>query len=171
MLQLPLAAVIPQTDMEAALATFDDHFYNTYGQLMLNKLGFDVLPEPQTDAIVGETIQFLKDSQVGYHAFFAELAQHFNSSWRDDIEQIFSSASFLETDEQRLLLDKWRQTYHHVLQSLSAVELENIAKRLRHHNPQTELLRPVIEEVWDAIAQDNNWQPFNDLVKRLQAKE
>jgi uncharacterized protein YdiU (UPF0061 family) len=53
MLQLPLAAVIPQADMEAALATFDDHFYNTYGQLMLKKLGFDVLPEPQTDAVSG----------------------------------------------------------------------------------------------------------------------
>ncbi|MBW4546667.1 MAG: YdiU family protein [Symplocastrum torsivum CPER-KK1] len=171
MLQLPLGAVIPQPDMEAALATFDDHFYNAYGQLMLNKLGFDVLPEPQTDAVVGDTIQFLKDSQVGYHAFFAELAQQFNSSWRDDRAQIFSSASFLETDEQRTLLDKWRQTYHHALQSLSAVELENIAKRLRHHNPKTALLRPMIEEVWDAIAQDNNWQPFSDLVKRLQTKE
>jgi uncharacterized protein YdiU (UPF0061 family) len=57
------------------------------------------------------------------------------------------------------------------LQSLSADELENIAKRLRDKNPKTALLRPVIEEVWEAIAQDDNWQPFYELLKRIQAKD
>jgi serine/tyrosine/threonine adenylyltransferase len=29
-------------------------------------------------------------------------------------------------------------------------------------------LRPLIENVWDAIALEDNWQPFYDLVHQLQ---
>jgi uncharacterized protein YdiU (UPF0061 family) len=50
-------------------------------------------------------------------------------------------------------------------------ELETIKKRLQEKNPKTALLRPVIEEVWDAIAQDDNWQPFYELLKRIQNKD
>jgi len=171
MLQLPLAAVIPVAEMEAALAKFDEHYYITYRQLMLNKLGFEQLPEPEADDLLGVTVQFLNDSQVGYHAFFWELAQHFDSSWRDDAAQIFNQASFLQSAEQPLSLGKWRELYHHLLQSVSAAQMEDIAKRLQDKNPKTALLRPVIEEVWEAIAQEDNWEPFYELLKRIQAKE
>jgi uncharacterized protein YdiU (UPF0061 family) len=171
MLQLPLAAVIPVADMEAALAKFDEHYYLTYRQLMLNKLGFEQLPEPEADDLLGVTVQFLNDSQVGYHAFFWELAQHFDPSWRDDAGQIFNQASFLQSAEQPLSLGKWRQLYHHLLQSVSAAQMEDIAKRLQDKNPKTALLRPVIEEVWEAIAKEDNWEPFYELLKRIQAKE
>jgi len=171
MLQLPLAAVIPVAEMEAALAKFDEHYYITYRQLMLNKLGFEQLPEPEADDLLGVTVQFLNDSQVGYHAFFWELAQHFDSSWRDDAAQIFNQASFLQSAEQPLSLGKWRELYHHLLQSVSAAQMEDIAKRLQDKNPKTALLRPVIEEVWEAIAQEDNWEPFYELLKRIQAKK
>lgn len=171
MLQLPLAAVIPVADMEAALAKFDEHYYITYRQLILNKLGFEQLPEPEADDLLGVTVQFLNDSQVGYHAFFAELAQLFDFSWRDDATQIFNSVSFLQSAQQPLSLGRWRELYHHLLQSVSVAQMEDIAKRLRDKNPQTVLLRPVIEDVWNAIASDDNWQPFYELVKRLQAKD
>ncbi len=171
MLQQPLAAVIPVADMEAALAKFEEHFYRNYRQLMINKLGFEQLPEPQANDLLVLTIQFLKDSQVGYHAFFAELAQQFNPSWRDDVGQIFTQASFLESDEQSSLLAKWRELYTHILQDLSTDELENIKKRLQDKNPKTALLRPLIEEVWGAIDKEDNWEPFNELVRRIQAKK
>ena len=171
MLQRPLAAVIPVADMETALAQFDEHYYLTYRQLMINKLGFEQLPETEAEDLLGVTVQFLNDSQVGYHAFFSELAQHFDPSWRDDASQILNQASFLQSAEQPLSLGRWRELYHHILQGLSAAEMENIAKRLRDKNPKTALLRPVIEEVWNAIAQDDNWQPFYELLKRIQAKE
>src|ERR687885_1192013 len=171
MLQLPLAAVIPQADLEAALAKFDEHYYNAYRQLMLNKLGFEQLSEPQAEELLRLTIQFLQDSQVGYHAFFSELAQQFDPSWRDEVGQIFTQASFLQSDEQSSALASWRDLYNHLLQDLSSEELEKIKKRLQDKNPKTALLRPVIEEVWEAIAQEDNWEPFYDLVRRLQAKE
>jgi uncharacterized protein YdiU (UPF0061 family) len=172
LLQDPLAAVIPVADMAAGLAKFDEYYYRAYRQLMLNKLGFEQLPEPQAEELFGLTIRFLKDSQIGYHAFFAELAQQFDSSWRDDVGQIFSQASFLQSAEPlSSLLGSWRDLYHHLLQSLPTDELETIKKRLQEKNPKTALLRPVIEEVWDAIAQDDNWQPFYELLKRIQNKD
>lgn len=170
MLQKPLAAVISQADMDAALAQFDEHYYTTYRQLMLNKLGFEQLPDAQAEELLKLTIQFLQESQVGYHAFFAELAQQFNPIWRDDIEQILSESSLWQSAEPSSLLAKWRELYHHLLQSLSTTELDAIAQRLRDKNPKTALLRPVIEEVWQAIDQEDNWEPFYQLVGRIQAK-
>lgn len=171
MLASPLSAVIPVTEMEAALAKFDEFYYSNYRQLMVNKLGFEQLPESQADELLAITIKLLMDSQVGYHAFFSELAQQFNPSWRDDASHIFTQTSFFASVEQSLSLATWRELYHHLLQNLSTSELEGIAKRLQDKNPQTALLRPLIEEVWNAIAQDNNWQPFDELLKRIQAKE
>jgi uncharacterized protein YdiU (UPF0061 family) len=170
MLQLPLAAVIPQADMDDALAKYGEHYYRNYRQLMINKLGFEQLPEPQAEELLGLTIQFLEDSQMGYHAFFAELAQQFHPSWRDDVGQILSRESFLLFTEQRSL-SSWREFYYHILQGLSINELEDIAQRLRDKNPKTALLRPVIEEVWNAIAQEDNWEPFYELLKRIQNKD
>ena len=171
MLQQPLAAVIPLADMETALTKFDDVFYSNYLQLMLNKMGFEQLPEPQTNELLGLTLQFLVDSQVGYHAFFAQLAQQFNPSWRDDVDQIFNSALFLESAVEPDSLVKLREFYHHLLQTLSIDQMEDLAKRLQDKNPKTALLRPVIETVWEAIAQEDNWQPFYELLKRIQAKQ
>lgn len=171
MLQLPLAAVISTTEMEAALTKFREYYYLTYQQLMVNKLGFEQLPEAEAEELLKLTIEFLADTQVGYHDFFAELAQQFDSSWRDDLGQIFNKASFLQSDEQRSALSSWRNFYHHLLQNFSTDELESISKRLRDKNPQTTLLRPLIEEVWEAISQEDNWQPFDELVERLQGKK
>jgi uncharacterized protein YdiU (UPF0061 family) len=57
------------------------------------------------------------------------------------------------------------------LQSLSAAELEDVSTRLKDKNPKTALLRPVIEAVWEPIMQEDNWEPFYELLKRIQAKD
>jgi serine/tyrosine/threonine adenylyltransferase len=171
MLQQPLAAVIPISELEQALTKFDELYYSYYRELMINKLGFSQLPEAEANELLGLTVQFLIDSQVGYHAFFSELAQQFNPDWRDDVGQIFSAASFLESAKQSELLIKWRDFYHHLLQTLSVLQLENVAKCLQEKNPQTVLLRPVIESIWEAVANDDNWQPFYDLLGKIQNKQ
>jgi uncharacterized protein YdiU (UPF0061 family) len=48
--------------------------------------------------------------------------------------------------------------------------MDVIAQTLAENNPQTVLLRPIIESVWEPIAQEDNWQPFNDLVQKIQSK-
>jgi uncharacterized protein YdiU (UPF0061 family) len=162
--------VIPVADMEAGLAAYNQHYHQTYRQLMLNKLGFEQVNE-SGDELLKRTIELLKETQVGYHAFFTELTQQFHPTWRDDASQIFEQASFCQSAEQQVLLARWRELYHHLLQDLSRDELEKMAEWLQEKNPKTALLRPVIEEVWTAIDREDNWQPFDELVKRLQGKK
>jgi uncharacterized protein YdiU (UPF0061 family) len=171
MLQQPLGMVIPVADMEAGLAAYEEQYYQTYRQLMLNKLGFEQVNESQGNELLKRTIELLKETQVGYHAFFTELTQQFHPSWRDDVSQIFAQVSFCQSAEQQVLLANWRELYHHILQDLSTDELAKMADRLQDKNPKTALLRPVIEEVWAAIDRDDNWQPFDELVRRLQEKK
>ncbi|WP_229414763.1 MULTISPECIES: YdiU family protein [Moorena] len=170
MLQQPLGMVIPTSEMEAGLAEFGKHYYRNYRHLMLNKLGFEQLPESEESELLRLTIQFLQDTQVGYHAFFAELAQQFDKSWRDDVSKIMSRESFWESDAKYSSLADWRNFYHHLLQNLSVDQLKDMSALLRDKNPQTALLRPVIEAVWEPITQEDNWEPFYELISKLQAK-
>jgi serine/tyrosine/threonine adenylyltransferase len=36
-------------------------------------------------------------------------------------------------------------------------------------NPQTILLRPQIEAIWEPIAQENNWEPFYTLLAKIRS--
>ncbi|XZN95830.1 MAG: protein adenylyltransferase SelO [Microcoleus sp.] len=161
-LQKPLVCAIAQTDLDAALAKFGDYYNAAYRQLMLNKLGFEELPEADADELLQLTIKLLAESQVDYQGFFFELRKQFAPTWRDDASQIFSEAE--PTD----LIAHWRQFYCHVLQTLSSDDLDRMAERLRRCNPEQSLLRPTIEAVWEQIAIEDNWQPFYELVKRIQ---
>ena len=129
---------------------------------MLNRLGFEDLPEADGDELLQLTIKMLAESQVDYQGFFFELRKQFDRTWRDDVNQIFSEAEPAE------LLAPWRQFYCHVLQTLSADDLDKMADRLRQSNPAQSLLRPTIEAVWEQIAIEDNWQPFYELVERIQ---
>lgn len=160
-LQVPLAAIIEQADLEAALAKFDEYYQINYQQLMVNRLGFDQLPEAEAAELLKLTLQLLADTQASYHDFFWELRKQFSHSWRDDASQIFNDVQPAE------LIEPWRQFYYHLLQVCSPEDMEEMAKRLQKHNPQQSLLRPVIESVWEPIAFEDNWEPFYELVRRI----
>lgn len=163
MLQKPLAAVIPLADMEVALAQFEEHYQASYCERMLHRLGFEQLSMPEAEELVWRTIQFLHQSQVGYHDFFVQLRQEFSQEWRFDAARILSEV------EPTALLEPWRQFYYHLLQSVSTDEMEDMAQRLRRYNPLTGLIRPTIEAVWEPITREDNWQPFYELVAKLQS--
>lgn len=166
-LQEPLKAVIDPTALESGLAQFDDYYQVEYRNLMLNKLGFSSRDLPDLDRLLIFTIQLLQDSQVGYHEFFSQLTQSFSHKWRDDVESILLMADTLPSE----YLNNWRDLYHQVLTQLPADEMDNITQRLKQSNPKTALLRPAIEAVWEPITNEDNWEPFNDLVRRLQSGE
>ncbi|MGE5657177.1 MAG: protein adenylyltransferase SelO [Actinomycetota bacterium] len=164
-LQVPLSAVMSQGDLDAGLATFDEYYQDAYRQLMLRRLGFEQLQEAEAEELLKLTLKVLTESQIGYHDFFFELRQQFSHSWRDDSSQILSEFQPPE------LITPWRQFYYHLLQTFSPTDLEAMATRLRQYNPQQSLLRPVIESVWEPIVLEDNWQPFEQLVKRIQQEE
>ena len=171
MLQQPLEAAIAPADMEAGLAQYDEHYHVTYRQLMLNKLGFEHLPVPEAEELLQLTIQILQDTQVGYHSFFSDLSQLYSSSWRKDANSILSEADFLRGLGESETIGKWRSLYHRILSILPDSELEHIARRMARCNPKTVLLRPQIEAVWEPIVQEDNWEPFYELLRRIQSRE
>ncbi|PSF38875.1 YdiU family protein [Aphanothece hegewaldii CCALA 016] len=166
MLQVPLSMVISYLDLDAGLAKFEEYYDRYYIQLMMNKLGFHQVHFPETKEFVYKTIELLQETQLGYHDFFASLGENFNDGWRKE------SSLILENLELPLAnWTTWKQLYHQILQQLPIDEMEQIRYRLQHYNPKTALLRPVIESVWEPITNENNWEPFNQLVQKIQAKE
>jgi serine/tyrosine/threonine adenylyltransferase len=166
MFQLPLAMVTEKSDLEAGLAQFDDCYHNNYQKLMLQKLGFEESSVLFTNELLTATIELLQDTDIGYHAFFAELTKGFNYGWREDSNLILENAIF-----SRSISDRWRILYHYCLNKLPEDQMAEISDRLSDYNPQTALLGTVIESVWQPITEENNWQPFNDLINKIQAKE
>nr|Q7NN18.1 RecName: Full=Protein adenylyltransferase SelO [Gloeobacter violaceus PCC 7421] len=161
-LQLPLSMVIPIADLEAGLAIFDTHYAAHYTARMLAKLGFGALGPVLGPELVKATLNYLEAAQAGYHGFFQALAASFDRSWQSDQGAI--PAPVVGAPEA---FELWRESYFRALASLSDSELLRVGERLNRHNPTTVLLRPAIEAVWAAIDQNDDWQPFYDLIGRL----
>ena len=166
LLQVPLEAVIDLSDMAAALAIFDEHYYSEYRQLMLSKLGFSQFAGSDLEELLELTIQLLQETQVGYHDFFAKLTQYFSPKWREDASSILSNLD-IPLDTSSDLLKNWRNLYQRILQNLPPDGIDKIAQQLVLSNPKTVLLRPVIESIWEAIANEDNWQPFYELLQQI----
>ncbi|MGB3495672.1 MAG: YdiU family protein [Elainellaceae cyanobacterium] len=97
MLQIPLKMVIPEADLEAGLAQFDDYYFAAYDRLMLNKLGFDQLAPDLTTDLMQATLKLLLETQVGYHDFFLALRHQVDSAeLKEGVERSDSLLSNLE---------------------------------------------------------------------------
>lgn len=167
-LQKPLALVMPQAEMEAALDQFSDRYHTAYRQRLLARLGFEELPLDLAKALEQRTLQLLVGVEVGYHDFFLTLSQQFDPTWRSDPQAILAAAGAASESAAVSLLEPWRQCYHQCLSQLPAAEMTAVAQRLRRTNPTKILLRPEIEAVWEPITLEDNWQPFYDLLSQVQ---
>ncbi|TVQ08090.1 MAG: YdiU family protein [Leptolyngbya sp. DLM2.Bin27] len=167
-LQKPLKLIMPEADLEPALKLFKDRYAAYYQQRMLQKLGFASLANDLATPLVSQTIELLTAVEVGYHDFFLGLTQQFSPDWRDDASQIFSTTLQASDPAAATPLATWRQTYHRCLQSLEAGQMAGVASLLKGTNPQTVLLRPQIEAIWEPITTDDNWQPFDNLLHKIQ---
>ncbi|MDJ0632010.1 MAG: YdiU family protein [Xenococcaceae cyanobacterium MO_188.B29] len=165
MLQRPLSAVIPISEMEAILETFPELYTKYYHQQMLHKLGFDRLPFLETEELIDLTLQLLFLTKISYHQFFRDLRLKFSRSWRDNPNFIWQDLEHLVSGEEIVILKRWCWLYHQLLLERSYQEINQIAQRLQNANPVVVLVEPEIETIWQAISEDDNWQPFIDLIK------
>ncbi len=166
MLGDPLSTIMSPRAIEAGLAQFDGYYQEYYHQLMLKRLGFEEFPPTEAQLLLKTTIRLLRNNEISYHGFFAELAEGFNHGWKDDSSLILENASFAN-----LVGDEWREIYHKILNHLPDSEMEKISDRLKLYNPKTALVRPVIESVWEPIDRYNDWQPFYDLLETIWSKQ
>jgi uncharacterized protein YdiU (UPF0061 family) len=134
---------------------------------MLRKLGFAGEISPEQDHLLRATIQMLYDTQVGYHQFFYELSQVFNSKWVNDPNAILAETDLMAQVTNYSNYRNWLQIYHHLVSQMSVNKMTEIPQTLARWNPQTVPLRPNIEAVWEPITQEDNWQPFYDFIDRL----
>jgi serine/tyrosine/threonine adenylyltransferase len=169
LLQQPLSAVIDATEMTATLAKFEGHYFTHYKKLMLRKLGLEGEATPVRDELLVTTLQLLADTQVGYHQFFFELSQAFKLRWQQDLNAILNESKLLPDFVGNAGYQKWLQLYHQAISELPGSELENVGKILVRSNPQTILLRPQIEAIWEPIAQENDWEPFEALLAKIRS--
>lgn len=167
-LQKPLRRLISTIKLEATLERYEDLYRRSYNRRMLHKLGFDALPEPLGAALVKKTIEFLGSVEVGYHTFFLELTRQFSPRWQAAAGEIFGTTLQASDTAAQDQLEQWRQQYHQALQGQSPEAMVAIANRLRQSNPETVLLRPEIEAVWEPITDEDDWEPFYGLLKRIQ---
>ena len=167
-LQKPLALVMPQADMETALEQYRDRYASAYQQRMLKKLGFPQLNQALATTLVNQTLKLFDGVEVGYHDFFLALTQQFAPEWRTDVNQIFGTTLQASDDAAAELLEQWRQIYHRCLNELPPEDMAVVAQCLQQTNPETVLLRPEIEAIWEPITAEDNWQPFYDLLGRVQ---
>jgi serine/tyrosine/threonine adenylyltransferase len=169
LLQEPLKMAMEKADLEGAIATYDQQYAFHYRALMMQKLGF---PDDWDDAFAREllrgTLEFLNESQVGYHDFFAQLAREFSPLWRSDASQIFPSVEVLQAGGAEML-GRWRSLYHQALQAFPIDAYESIKQRLKQWNPQRVILRPVIEEMWAEIAEKDDWGLFLGLIEGMRS--
>ncbi|HTL88670.1 MAG TPA: YdiU family protein [Leptolyngbya sp.] len=166
MLQVPLKRVIAAEDLKSGLSQFEAHYEKAYQQRMLYRLGFDRLEDSIAKDLVYRTVHFLQAAQIDYHDFFWQITQQFDRSWSENAAHIFSQRETSNTDLARSF-ENWRQSYAQALGTLSNTEIEAIPARLRTYNSEVGLVRAEIEAIWNPIADDDNWQPFYDLLTRI----
>jgi serine/tyrosine/threonine adenylyltransferase len=171
LLQQPLGAMIDTAEMTTALAKFEGYYFPAYKKLMLQKLGLEGDTTPVRDELLVATLQLLADTQVGYHQFFFDLSQAFKLRWKSDLNSILNETELPPEIKGNSGYHKWLQLYHQALSDLPESELNSVSNMLDRSNPQTILLRPQIEAIWEPITQDDNWEPFYTLLAKIRSGE
>lgn len=169
LLQQPLGNVMDLADLQVALAKFEDYYFPYYKQLMLKKLGLDGAISDLRNELIVATLQLLSDTQVGYHQFFYDLTQAFKLRWSQDLNSVLTETELLPEHTTITSYRNWLGIYHRVLSEIPQTEFTEISNLLTRSNPQTILLRPQIEAIWEPIAQVNDWEPFNSLLAKIRA--
>jgi uncharacterized protein YdiU (UPF0061 family) len=182
-LQRPLSLAIAPETLAAALEAYAPAYYRAYREGMERRLGWEGLDPTDSDDLVEATVQFLGHAQVPYADFFARLRSRFDPRWREDLGQLTGLAGgeaiadappfwwdLLAEPPNATVLDywgKWCQIYHRLLQHQSTADLAAMGDRLAAANPLVTVVRPEIEAVWEAITVEDDWQPFNTLLKQI----
>ena len=174
-LAIALADVVDAAGLEAGLAQYQPKYAEAYCDRTLQKLGFTpslARTLSKTDGLrrdlLSQTITLLEETHVGYHDFFTAITQQFTPEWQTDTELILTAAVEKSDPPAAELLKAWRQLYQKALSQLPLDKMPDVQSCLQSTNPKTVLLRPQIEAVWTPITEKDNWQPFYDLLKKVQ---
>lgn len=172
-LAVALAGIVEAGGLEAGLAQYQPKYAEVFCDRTLQKLGLSPtlaasLPADLKRDLLAETLDLLEETQVGYHDFFSALTEQFSPEWQMDETLILANAVEKSDEAAALLLKGWRSHYQKALSHLSPDKMPEVQSCLQTTNPKTVLLRPQVEAIWAPITEEDNWQPFYDLLKKVQ---
>ncbi len=172
-LAIALKGVVDGAGLEAGLVQYQPKYAEVFCDRTLKKLGLPTelattLPADLQRDLLLQTIHLLEETHVGYHDFFTALTQQFTSGWQTEPKRILTPAVEKSDPAAAELLKEWRSLYQKCLSHLPPEKMTDVQACLRATNPMTVLLRPQIEAVWEPITTEDNWQPFYDLLEKIQ---
>jgi serine/tyrosine/threonine adenylyltransferase len=168
LLQQPLSAVMDLKQMQNLLIKFDEYYDLEYRQCFLHKLGLENIHHQETGDLLIATLKLLRTYPISYHDFFAEIAKDFSIQWRDDAALILADSEIKKAFGLSDLFINWSGVYHRILANLTTDELEKVGNILNRYNPQTVIVRNVIESIWENITLADNWEAFYSLLAEIQ---
>jgi serine/tyrosine/threonine adenylyltransferase len=168
LLQQPLSAVVDIKKMQDSLTNFDEHYDLQYRKSFLCKLGLENIDPKETSDLLIATLKLLKTYPISYPDFFAEIAKYFEIEWRDDAALILADSEIKKAFGLSELFLNWSGIYHRILANLTPDELEKVGQTLNRYNPQTVIVRNVIESIWEPITLTDNWESFYGLLAEIQ---
>ncbi len=174
LLQEPLAMLLPRAGLEAQLERFAAACDRRYRAGLLRRLGLAAvsgrpdagpgssaadsdLPDP-----VPLTLQLLSDWDVGYGSFFTGLAAQVQQRGIPETAEELTPCVAAAPEPPRQAWLAWREAWWLWSRALAARPLgaAAIQRNLRQWNLSETPIRPLIETLWEAIDQRDDWQPL-----------
>ena len=152
MLQEPLALLLPREAMEERLERFAEVYSQHYCARMRRRLG---LPEAGGDEVVRHTLALLAAWPVGYGEFFASLSRRVVEQGPPEEADALEPFVLGAPEPPRDGWQSWRDAWW-IEQRSSA----DVVLRLQRWNLSLPPTRPLIETLWEAIDQRDDWQPY-----------
>ena len=163
----PMAMVLPMEKLEAAIEPFGTTYEAAYRTGMLRRLGL-VQPwatiqamAPAEGDLVSLTLQLLAAWDIDYGDFFAGLRDQVSCSALEEPDALMPWRT-AEPPRQPWLA--WRDCWWRQWHGLSEDGRTATRWALQRWNLTRTPTRPVIEEIWQAISDHDNWEPFHQLV-------
>lgn len=173
-LQEPLAMLLPRGPLEAALEPFGEIHAAHYRRCLLRRLGFAAaapveaaanLPDP-----VPPTLRLLAGWPVAYGRFFAALAERVRAgglpATADDLGPFVAEAPAPPRAEWLAWRDAWWQWSHAARPDPGSTAEAAISACLQRWNQPETPIRPVIERIWAAIDERDDWTPLQQWLAR-----
>ena len=163
----PLAMVLPLEALEATLEPFGSVHESAYRAGLLRRLGLvqpwatvHTMDPPDQDPVT-LTLQLLAAWRIDYGDFFAGLRDRVS---RSEPQEPDALTPWQAPEPPRQPWLAWRDCWWNHWRSLPEDGRTAARWALRRWNLTRTPTRPVIEQVWQAISDHDNWEPFHQLV-------
>ncbi len=180
LLQEPLLMILSREDLEERLEKFANTYKNHYQTCMNRRLGLantltnrdkkSIKSDTEDLPLIENTLKLLSSWGVHYGKFFSAFSNHISTyGLPEEAESLLPFMGNASTPSRKTWLE-WRDSwwmFQHLARSIDPQETTKIPQRLVRWNlPQTPI-RSVIEDLWESIDQEDNWEPLKDWLQQV----